>query len=229
MSDLAATLRRMANDKLLVTIRREILQRLTGDSVVHWVAMCSSEGLCVRARSIDAVERLLRSKLAKRPDWDEQRAGAVLLGFELRDRSPTTHQAIEARSRAVSEATRSADLLVVATRDVVRALLIGNPAMSVRDVAKLLGLKKSLVHKIARECEGASGKERAQLREAERETALEARRNTAPDTSTPASFRGEDFRARYRRRREKIENLWLFGRPVVSALARPKRRSNRRR
>lgn len=48
--------------------------------------------------------------------------------------------------------------------------------MSVRDIAKLLGIKRWAVHAIAMECAGAYADERRRRHSIERETALEARR-----------------------------------------------------
>ena len=171
MSDRRVSLARVKN--LLVKLRRQFVRRLGGDAVVHWVAVVESPSIRVTGRSIDTVTRSLRARLATRPGWDTQAASSVSLVFDLADGAQSTQRVIDAHRRAADEAIAAADALELATCEAIRVLLVGAPAVSVRDAARLLGVPTSLVQRIATK---RTSDARKRVKKAERQAALQGRR-----------------------------------------------------
>lgn len=163
-SDPAASLARM--NVLTVMLRREILKRTGGDSVIHWVAMSETPRLRAQGRSIATVMRVFRARIAS----------SVSFVFELVGASRETRDAIDVQRRAAAEVRRAQDALELATCDAIRVLLVGTPAVSVRDAARILGVPKSLVQRIATERTAAARKRAKSL---EREASLQTSRNAA--------------------------------------------------
>lgn len=176
----------------LVTLRREHVRRFTGDVVTHWVATIGDPILRATGRSLGSVERALRKKLAATANGRDV-AHDASFRFQLEDTPEETRELLflaAATAEAVETAVAASRR---ATTDALRALILGTPSMSLRDAARLLGVKKSSAHRLVAEPRVIDQESLSRLRQFQRDDALAKRRAAGRAPAAPGSEQ-----ARYR-------------------------------
>lgn len=137
-------------ERLQVFVRRRVATRLTGERVIHWVGeTMDAPRMSVTGRSIRTLEAALRKKLIAREQWSAERAKAVAFDYRLRGFSPGIDIGIDILAAARAQLAAAQARFDAVLQDMVRDLATGSPALSMRDIAALLGTTKSTAQRCA--------------------------------------------------------------------------------
>lgn len=188
----------MSTETMQVFLRRTVVKRLTGERVIHWIGeTIDAPRMSVTGRAIRTVLAALRRKLVAREQWSAERAKAVVFELRLRGFAPGTDIGVEILSKARADLAAAQSRFDAVLRDMVRELATGTPALSMRDIAEVLGTTKSTVQRYAAEISGR--KPATELREAEKE----ASRGTIAPIDPAIPYFENPLASREKARREK--------------------------
>lgn len=158
---------------IVLSLRRQVLQRLTGEVVTTWRANSTAPSLSVEGRSLATIERRARKMLAG------EITAETRFEWRLSGEAAETQQAIDDFQRAVAVLSNASDILERESERLVRHLLLENPSLSARDVARLTGLSLFRVQELAHQKPGAEGTVRQRVRRAQKQQAMTRQSNAA--------------------------------------------------
>ena len=128
--------------RIVVKVRWQAKLRLGEifeDTTSHWTGVVTEPAMYAKGRSLQTIERELRRHF---PEEEE-----ISFVFEL-VQTPEGQKISEEARNAIDEAEKAAIAADAKIREAIRTLLLGDPAVTLRDAARILALDKSFVQRI---------------------------------------------------------------------------------